>query len=197
MQQLNHSKLLGVLAGEGGDYFIDTTLVTTKKFSRIKITEAATITDIKIRGVSVKTDRNYGALPVGFELFAGGDDYFDYVALSAGSAIGVLMAEDASVGALAVTVDGSLNELGYYEITVGFSNTGNAGSRKVLWQLRNDADEVVQSGEVVLFFLKGSGLTVPFYIDIDSNTADTGYELDIKLEGSDVWTTSAPFETTV
>lgn len=196
MKNTNHSELLRVLAGEGGDYFIGTTAVTTKKFSKIKVTAAATLTDVKVRGVSVKTARNYpNSVPVGYEMIAGGDDYFDYIELSAGSAEGYVYPEEPVIGGLAVVVDGGVAGAAM-TIEVAFNNTGNAASRKLYWRVRNDADEIVQSGENTAYFLSGSTLTVDVTGNLYFATADTGYELDIQLEGSELWTTSAPFEIT-
>jgi hypothetical protein len=193
--QNNHSKLLQVLVGEAGDYFIGTTAITTKKFSRIKITTEATLTELKIRGVSVVTDRNYGTLPVGHELVAGGDDYFDHVDLATGTAIGYIYSEESAVGSLAVDVEDGVAEAAMApEVT--FNNTGGSGSKLLHWQVRDDTDVVVQEGIQIVYFLKGTAVTVNLAGLTYFATPDTGYELDIWLDGSDTVTTSAPFEIT-
>jgi hypothetical protein len=90
----NHSRLLGILAGEAGDYYIGTDKVDTKKFSRIVIgPDGATVSTIKINGADVKTARNYSALPAGYVICAGGTDYIDEITLSAGNAEGIIYRE--------------------------------------------------------------------------------------------------------
>lgn len=192
-KELNHSELLRRVAGEGGDYFIDTTEITTKKFSMIKIgPDGATVSVLKIRGVDVCADRNYAILPAGYILCAGGNDYFDAITLTAGNAQGILYSEEAAPGTFAVSVADGEPEAAM-TIVLTFDNTGNSGSKKVYWRVRNALDVTVQEGENIVYFLKGSTVTVPIAAGNFIATEGEGYELDIRLEGSDVWTTCAPF----
>ena len=196
MQEINHSNLLRVLVGEAGDHFISTTSITTKKFTRIKITATATLTDVKLRGVSVKTARDYpSSLPVGYEMIAGGNDYFDTITLSAGSAIGYLYYEEPVVGSLALNVSGGAHGASMSPV-ITFTNTGGSASKLVYWRTRDKADAVVQSGEQVVYFLKGSSVNVSLVGLTFFASADTGYEVDVRLEGSDTWTACAAFEIT-
>ena len=195
MQQLNHSKLLQILVGEAGDYFIGTTAITDKKFSRIKITTETVLTELKIRGVSIITARNYGTIPVGHELVAGGDDYFDHVDLYSGSAIGFLFSEDPQVNITAVDVDGGA-EGAAMDPEITFANGGGSGSKKVLWQLRNKTDAVVERGEKVIYFLAGTEVKVTIPGITYPAAPDTGYEFDIKLDGDEAWITSVAFAIT-
>jgi hypothetical protein len=58
-KETNHSRLLGILAGEAGDYYIGTDALTDKKFSRIVIgPDGATVSVLKIMGTDVVTARN-------------------------------------------------------------------------------------------------------------------------------------------
>ena len=92
--ETNHSRLLGILAGEAGDYYIGTDAVTTKKFSRIIIgPDGATVSVLKDNGTDVCSARNYSALPAGYVICAGGNDYIDAVTLSAGNAEGIIYRE--------------------------------------------------------------------------------------------------------
>jgi hypothetical protein len=75
---------LGAMVGQDGDYFISalTTPTTGLLFSHISIIEDATISDVKIAGVSVKASRHYtGTLPAGYLMCAGKDKSFDYIKL--------------------------------------------------------------------------------------------------------------------
>lgn len=88
--------MLGRMMGIGGDYCIlaNSTPTSGLLFTHIVITAAATITDIKIGGVSKKTARNYGGtLPAGYLICAGGlneSDQIDYIKLGSGSAEGII-----------------------------------------------------------------------------------------------------------
>jgi hypothetical protein len=93
----NHSELLGIMAGEGGDYYIgNQAAVTDKKFTHIIFgPDGGTLTDVKIGAQSVKTSRNYPAtIPGGYIMCAGIGKYFDYIDLSAGNASGLVLDED-------------------------------------------------------------------------------------------------------
>jgi hypothetical protein len=92
--ELNHSRLLGQLAGEEGDYYIGTDAVTDKKFSHVIIgPDGATVSVLKVMGTDVCTARNYDVLPAGYVICAGGRNYIDAVTLTAGNAEGILYAE--------------------------------------------------------------------------------------------------------
>jgi hypothetical protein len=89
----NQSDLLGILAGEGGDYYIgNQAAVTDKKFTHIIFgPDGGTLIDVKIGGISVKTARNYPtAIPGGYIMCAGAGYAFDYISLSAGNAEGLI-----------------------------------------------------------------------------------------------------------
>jgi len=196
MQELNHSKLLGVLAGEAGDYYIGTTAVTTKKFAAIVIgPDGATVTVCKIRGVDVMTERNYGVLPAGYIMTAGGDDYFDAITLSAGNASGLLYHEDSAVTLSSIAVSNGAAGAAMTG-TITFTNTGNSGSLRILWQVKNAAGTVVQTGEKVVYFLKGTGLTVSLAAGTYYSTVATGYKMDIRIETVTDWTESTSFNIT-
>ncbi|MCX5896470.1 MAG: hypothetical protein NTZ51_11675, partial [Proteobacteria bacterium] len=84
------------MSGAFGDFYIGhAAAVTTKKFSHIVVGESgATLTDVKIRGVSVKAARAYpNVMPAGYPMCAGGNDYFDSIELSAGDAQGFFFEE--------------------------------------------------------------------------------------------------------
>jgi hypothetical protein len=88
--------MLARMTGFGGDYAISagTTPTAGLTFTHILITADATITDIKVGGVSVKAERHYtGTLPQGYLICAGGLDSADqinYVLLATGSAEGIV-----------------------------------------------------------------------------------------------------------
>jgi hypothetical protein len=188
MQEFNHSKLLGVMAGQAGDYYIGVEAVTTKKFSMIVIgPDGATVTVCKIRGVDVIADRNYGILPEGYRMVAGGDDYFDAITLSEGNAEGVIYPENMAIELVEVNIaDGEAGAA--MSIGITFNNTGNSGSKKVFWKVQNDSDDaVVQTGEKVVYFLKGTGVTVNLTGSIYYETAGVDYALYVQIEDTDIW----------
>lgn len=160
MKELNHSKLLSAMAGQPGDYYIGTTPVTTKKFSHIVIgPDGATVNVCRIRGVDVKTARAYAALPAGYVMCAGGDDYFDSIHFTAGSGQGVLYDEESAMSAVSVAVaDGYYGET--MTPTITFTRTGVAGSRRLNWRVKDNNDTVLQSGDKTVYFLPGTGATV-------------------------------------
>jgi hypothetical protein len=89
----NQSDLLGILAGEGGDYYIgNQAAVTDKKFTHIIFgPDGGTLVEVKIDGVSVKTARAYPAtIPGGYIMCAGAGYAFDHIELSAGNALGLI-----------------------------------------------------------------------------------------------------------
>lgn len=92
----NHSQLLGMLAGEGGDYYIGTQAVSDKKFSHIKVgSDGATLVGVQRMGVDVMTARNYpSAMPGGYIMCAGENGYFDHIEFSAGYAQGTLLSDE-------------------------------------------------------------------------------------------------------
>jgi hypothetical protein len=94
-KETNHSALLGKMIGEGGDYYIGTQAVSNKKFSHIQIgPDGATLVGVQIGNQSVMAARNYpAAMPGGYLMCAGGQDYFNYISLSAGNAEGVILSE--------------------------------------------------------------------------------------------------------
>ena len=95
-QERGINPLLARMVGFGGDYAITagTTPTTGLLFSHILITSDATVTDIKIGGTSVKSERHYtGTLNAGYLICAGGlneRDQIDYVLLATGAAEGVI-----------------------------------------------------------------------------------------------------------
>lgn len=193
--ETNHSRLLQILTGEGGDYQIGTTAITDKKFSRIVITAEATLTALKIRGIDVRTVRNYGTLPVGYVLVAGGDDFFDHVDFATGSAEGYLYSEPSEISFSDVAVPDGEAEAAL-TATITYSNSGAAASKKVLWNLLNPDGDIVDSGEEVLYFLPADNGTITIAgLTYPADAAD-GYEFDVMLDGEYSWTTSALFEIT-
>lgn len=95
-QVRNHSELLGRMTGEGGDYYIGTQAVSDKMFTHIIVgTDGATLVGVQIGNQDVKTARNYpSAMPGGYIMCAGGDNYFNHIEFSAGSAQGLLVSEE-------------------------------------------------------------------------------------------------------
>lgn len=95
-QERNHSELLGRIAGEGGDYYIGTEAVSDKKFTHIKIgSDGATLAGVQIGNQDVTTERNYpSAMPGGYIMCAGGDNYFNHIELRDGYAQGFLVSEE-------------------------------------------------------------------------------------------------------
>lgn len=194
MRNTNHSKLLQVVAGEAGDNYLGIATHNTKKYSLIKIgPDGATITECTIRGVDVMAARGYGALPAGYQMIAGGEDYFDKVVITAGSAEGVLYPEEVIPGTFAVAVTGGVKSTTMTP-TITYTNAGGSGSKKVMWRTRNAEDAIVQAGESIIYFLKGVAAAVGITGLSFHSVAAEGYEFDMKLEDSEVWTTSAPFE---
>jgi hypothetical protein len=192
----NQSKLLGQMMGESGDYYIGTAAVTTKKFSHIVVgPSGATVTVCKIRGVDVVTARNYGALPAGYTICAGGDDYIDAITLSAGSAEGVIYDEPITPGSAAVAVSNGVHGATMTP-TITFTNAGCSGSREVLYRTKNAAGTVVQEGSKIIYFLNGTGVTVTMPGLTYFATVATGYTFEISLDNGDIWTTSAAFNIT-
>jgi hypothetical protein len=89
----NNADLLGILTGEGGDYYIgNQTAVTDKKFTHIIFgPDGGTLVEVKIEGSSVKTARNYPAsIPGGYIMCAGTGNSFNHIELSAGNASGLV-----------------------------------------------------------------------------------------------------------
>ncbi len=196
-QETNHSRLLGVIAGTAGDVYIGVEAVTDKKFSLIEIgPDGATVTVAKIRGVDVVTARGYGALPAGYQMIAGGDDYFDAVTLTAGSAQGVLYPEPISpVIDTVVVAAGAINDPMVPEIT--FDNAGGSGSVPLRWRLKDPEGAVIETGETKIYFLNGSDVEVTIPGLTYPDTADDGYVFEINITDSDeAWIASAAFEVT-
>ena len=195
-KEINHSQLLRVMAGEAGDFNLGIAAYADKKFSMIRVgPNGATFTVCTIRGVDVMTPRNYGVMPAGYLMVAGGDDYFDSVTITAGDAEGVNYWEETTQGTFALAV--APGQQGAAMIpTITFTNAGSAGSKLVHWRTKNAAGAVVQSGEAKLYFLKGAGLLVSIYGILYFATPALDYTVEVRLEGSEVWTACAPFEIT-
>ena len=87
--------LLSRVAGAGGDHYIGTSAISDKRFEIIRIgASGATLTDVRIGGVSVKASRNYpDSMPADYLICAEGDVPIDYIELSAGWAEGWIMPE--------------------------------------------------------------------------------------------------------
>lgn len=153
---LSNLSYLSQMAGSNGDYYISTTPVSDKKFSQILVgPNGATVTSVKIRGVDVSTSRNYNVLDAGYLMCAGGNDYFDYVEFSAGSAEGVLYDESPTNPIInGVTLDSSLAGNPMTPI-LSFSNTGNSGGKNINWRVYNTAGTTVQTGNNIVYFLNG------------------------------------------
>lgn len=103
----DHGKLLQVLSGEGGDYYIGTQAVSNKKFAAIRVGhEGATLVgvqlttcdeygEVTIGNQNVKTAKNYPAsMPQNYLMIAGGTNYFNHIEFSAGYASGYLASRD-------------------------------------------------------------------------------------------------------
>jgi hypothetical protein len=88
----NQSDLLGILAGEGGDYYIGTQAVSDKLFTHIIFgSDGGTLVGVQIANQDVKTARNYPAsIPGGYIMCAGTGKSFNYISLSAGNACGLI-----------------------------------------------------------------------------------------------------------
>jgi hypothetical protein len=161
MKEVENHKLLGPMAGQAGDYYISTGEVTAFKFSHIIAgPDGATVDDVKIRGISVKTARNYGALPAGYPMCAGGDDYFDLINLSAGNAQGLLYDEEEQqlVTFDSITTGGNGAPNASLTMALQFDNEGPSGSIAVDYRIKDAEGSVVTEGRQTLYFLKGSNL---------------------------------------
>jgi hypothetical protein len=89
----NQSDLLGILAGEGGDYYIgNQAAVADKLFTHIIFgPDGGTLVGVQIGSQDVKTARNYPAsIPGGYIMCAGTGKSFNYINLSAGNASGLV-----------------------------------------------------------------------------------------------------------
>jgi hypothetical protein len=88
----NQSDLLGILAGEGGDYYIGTQSVSDKLFTHIIFgPDGGTLVGVQIASQSVMVERNYPAtIPGGYIMCAGSGRAFNYISLSAGNASGII-----------------------------------------------------------------------------------------------------------
>jgi len=196
MEVTNQSRLLGAIAGQAGDYYIDTTAVTTKKFSHVIIGPAgATVGVCKIRGIDVIAARNYGELPPGYVMCAGGDDYFDAITLSAGYAQGLIYPETVAPGTLSVVVTGGVAEAAMTP-TITYTNTGNGSSKLLDWRVKNSAGVVVQSGQAHVYFLSGTGLTVTIPGLSYFATVGADYTFEFKENEKETYTASAAFNIT-
>jgi hypothetical protein len=192
----NHSRLLGQMAGESGDYYIGLVAVTDKKFSHVVIgPDGATISVCKIRGVDVLAARNYDDLPVGYVLCAGGDDYFDAITLTAGNAQGVIYDDPITPVAASVAVANGIHEATMTP-TITFTNAGCSGSKEIQWRVKNSAGVVVQSGKAIIYFLSGSGITVTIPGLTYFATVATGYTFEINLTDGETWIASSAFNIT-
>ena len=181
----DYSKIMGALACEGGDYYIGTTAVANKRFTHIVIgPDGATVSEVKIRGVSVKSARNYGALPAGYVMCAGSGEYFDYIYLTSGNAQGLVKTENAYVLPSAVTV---ANGTAGAALTAAIAYTNDEtkfadDTQEVTYKLvKSDGTELL-TGTANIFFLCGSGsLTVNLTGLTYPSTVATGYKLKVKL----------------
>jgi archaellum component FlaF (FlaF/FlaG flagellin family) len=192
----NHSKLLGQMAGESGDYHIELVAVTTRKFSHVVIgPDGATVSVCKIRGVDVMTARNYGALKAGYVMCASGDDYFDAITLTAGDAEGVVYDEPIAPVAASVAVANGVAGAAMTP-TITFTNAGCSGSKDVRYRTKNAAGTIVQEGTAKIYFLNGSSITVTIPGLTYYATVANGYTFEINLTDSDTWKTSAAFNIT-
>lgn len=188
---------LGLLVGAPGDYYIGVVAITTQKFSHIIIGPAgATVSVCKIRGVDVMTDRNYGVLPAGYIMIAGGDDYFDSITLTAGNAQGVWYSEPSVPSTASVTVGNGVHG-NTMTPSITFTNSILSHSRNLRWRVKNSSGQVVDSGIAKVFFLKGASISVnipglTYYV-----TVANGYTLEVNLSDSDsMWIASASFNIT-
>ena len=89
----NQSDLLGILAGEGGDYFIGNQApVTGKIFTHIIFGPyGGTLAGVQIGNQDVRTERNYPeSIPGGYIMCAGTGKSFNHISLSAGNASGLI-----------------------------------------------------------------------------------------------------------
>jgi len=191
MKETNHSQLLRVLAGEGGDIYISPAAPCTRKLSSVKIgPEGATFEDAAIRGVDVCGERNYTSLPAGYIMVAGGDDFFSLIEISAGSAEGFLYREEIPITDPSITVeDGSA--AGDLSATVAYSNAGTAYSANVYSRIVSGDGNVISEGNNILYFLYGAG-SITLELQYPS-TVGVGYKLQISFD-NEVWYDSNLFE---
>lgn len=195
MKVTNESELMSPMVGQCGDYAIGLVAVTTEKFSHIVIgPNGATVSVCKIRGVNVMANRNYSALDAGYVMSAGGDDYFDAITLTAGSAEGVRYHDEILPLPASVAVANGVHGAGMTP-TITFTNAGLSGSKKVWHRTKNAAGSVIQSGEPTIYFLKGSGVTVTIPGLIYFATVANGYTFEISLNGEN-WIASTAFNIT-
>jgi hypothetical protein len=99
-KETNLSDLLGMMAGTGGDrYLYPSETPVTGQFSHIIFgPDGGTITSLKIMGADVMTSRNYnansGALPAGYMICAGGEDYITEITLVLGDAEALIFSQN-------------------------------------------------------------------------------------------------------
>lgn len=89
----NQSDLLGIIAGEGGDYFIGNQApITDKLFTHIILgPDGGTLAGVQIDSQSVMASRNYPAtMPGGYIMCAGAGKAFNYISLTGGNASGLI-----------------------------------------------------------------------------------------------------------
>lgn len=194
MKEVNHSELLGKSLGEGGDYYIGTAAVTTKKFALIVVgPSGATVSVCKIRGVDVKTARNYGSLPAGYMMCAGGNDYFNSITFSAGSGLGIIYSEPPVVEITAASITTGDEETAITN-SITFNNTGNAGSVKLDWRIKDDAGAIVVAGKADLYCLPGTGVSAAIQGLTFPAQPGTDFTFEVSLEGKEDWTVSSVFD---
>jgi hypothetical protein len=188
---------LGLLVGAPGDYYIGVVAVTTRKFSHIIIGPAgATVSVCAIRGVDVLSARNYGVLPAGYIMVAGGDDYFDSITLTAGNAEGIDYVEASNPNLASVTVSNGVHG-NTMTPTVTFTNSLLSNTRVLRWRLKNSGGQIVDSGIAKIHFLKGTSINVNILGLTYYTTIATGYTLEVNVTDSDsVWIASASFNIT-
>lgn len=91
-KETSMTDLLGRIAGTGGDFYLyPSETPFGGQWSHIVFgSNGGTITGLKIMGVDVMEDRNYdansGALPAGYIICAGGEDYISEITLVSGDA---------------------------------------------------------------------------------------------------------------
>lgn len=103
-KETSMTDLLGRIAGTGGDFYLyPSETPFTGQWSHIVFgANGGTITSLKVMGEDVMAERNYdansGALPAGYIICAGGEDYIDEITLALGDAeaLGWSQVQDAS-----------------------------------------------------------------------------------------------------
>lgn len=91
-KETSQTDLLGRLTGTGGDFYLyPSETPFSGQWSHIVFgSNGGTITSLKVMGEDVMSDRNYdansGALPAGYIICAGGEDYITEVTLTLGDA---------------------------------------------------------------------------------------------------------------